>query len=86
MSIKKYKKDRTLVSISRTEIDSNKIQGVILGYSKKLVLLNYIYDFRLDGLMILNRDYISKIGVSKTDKFQKELLIKEGIFERINFK
>ena len=86
MSIKQFKKDKAIVSISRESIDPNRIQGVILGYSKELLLLNYIYDFKLDGLLILRRKDISKIVSSKTDKFQKKLLIKEGVFDGIDFK
>ncbi len=85
MSIKQLKKDRALVSISRESVDQNRIQGVILGYSKELVLLNYIYDFNLDGLMVLRRKEITDITSSKTDIFQKQLLIKEGLFEKIDF-
>lgn len=85
MSIKQFKKDRTLVSISRGSVDPNKIQGVILGYSKELVLLSYIYDFNLDGLIVLRRKEITDISSRKTDIFQKQLLINEGIFEKIDF-
>ena len=86
MSIKQIVKDKALVSISRDLIDPNKIQGVILGFSKELMLICYIYDFNLDGLMILRRNDITDIVSSKTCKFQKSLLEKDGLFGKIDFK
>ncbi len=86
MSINLFKKEKSLVSISRKSIDPNEIQGIILGYSKELLLINYIYDFNLDGLMILRRSDITNIVSSKTCKFQKKLLVAAGIFGNIDFK
>lgn len=86
MSIKQFKKDKMLVSVSRESIDLDTIQGVILGYSKDLLLLNYIYDFNLDGLMVIRRKDITHIDSTKTCAFQKKLLIKEGLFGKIDFK
>ena len=49
----KHQKQRNLVSIRRGEIDGCSIQGFVLGLSENLVLLQYVYDFHLDGLMLL---------------------------------
>lgn len=48
-----FARERKLVSINRDAIDSNSIQGFILGFSDELVVIQYIYDFRLDGPLII---------------------------------
>ncbi|MBK7616652.1 MAG: hypothetical protein IPJ08_20150 [Burkholderiales bacterium] len=73
------------MSIHREEIDSNRIQGFVLASSEELVVLQYVYDFNLDGLMTLSRSDISEIRETKTDKFQTRLLKHEGLLENIPF-
>lgn len=74
-----------LVSIKRKNIDGNKIQGFVLAESSNLILLNYVYDFNLDGLMVLRKSDISSIESTETDKFQTELLKNEGVYSKVNF-
>ncbi len=81
----RHKDNRNLISIERKEIDANRIQGFILGASTNLVLVQYVYDFKLDGLMILRVSDISDLRRSKTDKFQLKLLKDENIYDRVNF-
>lgn len=78
-------KNRQLLSIGREEISENDIQGFLLGYSDSLVLIEYIYDFNVDGLMVLRREDISSIGSSKTDLFQHRILEEEGSVDKIRF-
>ena len=80
-----FSRDRKLVSIRRGDIDENAIQGFILGFSDHLVLIQYVFDFILDGLMVLRRSDITDIKCSATDEFQKELLVVERLFQRIPF-
>ncbi|WP_148289897.1 hypothetical protein [Ideonella sp. B508-1] len=63
----------------------NEIQGFVLESSEDLVVLQYVYDFRLDGLMILSRSDITGVRETKTDKFQTRLLKHEGLFEKVPF-
>lgn len=84
-NLKRMHDDRELVAIRRDEIDDNKIQGFVLCVSNELVLFQYIYDFHLDGLMLLRIRDITDLNVSKTERFQKELLVEEGFFEKIDF-
>jgi hypothetical protein len=84
--LRQLKSRKCLVSIAREDIDKNKIQGFLLAYSDALVLIQYVYDFNLDGLMVLRRSDITKITSRKTDTFQTDLIKKEGIFERVEFK
>ena len=85
INLEKYKNSQQLVSIKRKRIDDEPVQGFLLGYSDKLVLLQYVYDFNLDGLVVIRRSDISKIRSSKTDIFHTQLLKDQGIFEKINF-
>lgn len=73
------------MSIRREGIDPNKIQGFVLAASEELVVLQYVYDFNLDGLMILSRSDISDIQETKTDKFQTKLLKHEGLLGNVPF-
>ena len=75
-----------LVSILRKEeIDLNSIQGFVLASSDQLVVLQYVYDFNLDGLMVLNRSDITAMRPTATDKFQRKLLVKEGVLKAATF-
>ena len=76
---------RELVSIKRERIDRNKIQGFVLDESKDLILIQYVYDFNLDGLMVLRKDDITSLETTDTDKFQTSLLKDENLIEKINF-
>ena len=76
---------RTLISILRDEIDPNSIQGFILASSDQLVVLQYVYDFNLDGLMILSRSEITDVRSTATDKFQRKMLTTEGVMKQIPF-
>lgn len=78
-------RDRKLVSIRRDQIDGNSIQGFILGFSDELLLIQYVYDFRLDGLMVLRTADITAIKCGATDEFQKDLLITEQLFREVDF-
>lgn len=70
---------RNLVSITRASIDPNSIQGFVVGLSENLVALEYVYDFQVDGLLVLRRSDITEVRRSKTDEFQQSLLEQEGI-------
>ena len=79
----KHQKQRNLVSIRRGEIDGCSIQGFVLGLSENLVLLQYVYDFHLDGLMLLRTADITEVRHTKTAQLQKKLLKQEGLLERV---
>lgn len=84
--LSKLKAAKSLVSIRRDEIDDNRIQGFILDYSKELILIQYVYDFNLDGLMVLRLSDITDITSDKTDDFQTQILKEEGIYSKGFFK
>ena len=78
-------KKRDLVSIRRGKIDSNSVQGFVLASSEKLVAIQYLYDFNLDGFLILRLADITEVKCTSTDKFQKALLESEGLLSRVPF-
>ncbi len=81
----KHQKQKNLVSIRRSEIDLNSIQGFVLGHSDELVAIQYVYDFNLDGLMVLRVADITDVKNSATNKFQKKLLDQEGLLAKVLF-
>ena len=83
--IEKYRQERKLVSLKRDSVDDQKIQGFVLGTSEKLVLLQYVFDFYLDGLMVLRTEDISEIVRTKTDSFQQSLMEHEDLLAGIPF-
>lgn len=71
--------DKQLISIRREHIDPNKIQGFKIAESEKLLLIQYIYDFNADGLMVLRKQDITNIETTNTDKFRCNYI---NVYER----
>jgi hypothetical protein len=78
-SLSTQHKNRHLVSVRRTGVDPNSIQGFVVGLSEHLVALEYVHDFQIDGLLVLRRSDITDVRRKKTDEFQQALLKQEGI-------
>jgi len=83
--LNQLKESKTQISISREGIDSFRIRGFLLGFSKSLILIHYVSDIRLDGLMILPLKDITDIQQDKTDVFQTQMLKDEGQYKEIDF-
>ncbi len=83
--LRAFKESRSLVTIKRQNIDRNKIQGFLLDFSDELILIQYVYDFNLDGFMALRISDITSIESTKTDIFQTQLLDDEGLLSNIDF-
>jgi hypothetical protein len=77
--------ERNLVSIYRERIDSNSMEGYVLALSDDLVVLQFVYDFKLDGLMVIRAADISDVRCSETDRFQKKLMSDEGLEQMVPF-
>lgn len=75
--------DKVLASIRREKVDSNKIQGFVLDESDKLLLLRYVYDFNLDGILVLSKEEITELKSTDTDKFQTDMLREEGVLDKV---
>lgn len=77
--------NRDLVNIRREGVADSSFQGVVLDCSESLILVQYVYNFTLDGYMLLRRSDLSEVSCRSTDRFQKELLSREGVFDQIDF-
>jgi hypothetical protein len=84
-SLAEHSLRRDLVSISRDEIDDKSIQGYVLALSAELVVVQFVYDFHLDGLKVLRIADITAVDCSTTDRFHKELLAREGLEQAVPF-
>ncbi|HWB06901.1 MAG TPA: hypothetical protein VG796_28005 [Verrucomicrobiales bacterium] len=84
--LKEFQQRRDLVSIERAGIDAYSIQAFILDFSRELVLLQKIDDFRPDGLLVLRCADISGCKSGATNQFQKTLLQEEGVLEKVDFR
>jgi hypothetical protein len=76
---------RDLITLRRDDIDDAGIQGYVLALSPTLVVLQYVCDFHLDGLMVLRRGDITDVNGSRTDRLQREMLAREGVEQRVPF-
>ena len=83
--VRLHQKKRNYVSIYRSKIDDNAIHGYILAHSDELLVVQYLYDFNLDGLMVLRVADITEIRCSAADEFKKGLLLQEGLEQKVPF-
>lgn len=81
----RHQSERSLVTIRRSGIDEHSIQAFVLGVGERLVALQFVYDFHLDGLMVLRLEDLTAVECSATDRFQRELLAQEGLMQQVPF-
>jgi len=77
--------DRTLISVRRRRIDKAWLQAFPLAVSQRLVLIQYVCDFHIDGFMLLRLRDISDWKIGDTNIFQRQLLQEEGVFDQVQF-
>ena len=83
--IKHYRESRSLVSITREDIDSATLQGFVVDYDSDWIALQYIHDFYLDGYLLLRRKDLTSLNCRATDVFQRHLLEEDGVLNQVNF-
>jgi hypothetical protein len=71
------------VKITREKIDSNVIYCYPLLMSNKLLLIQYLYDFQVDGYMIIRLKDITSIRSDDLERFSESIIKNEGIIENI---
>jgi len=81
----RHLEERNLVSIHREPIDPNSMEGYVLALSDDLVVLQFVYDFNLDGIRVIRAADISDVRCSETNRFQKELMRHEGLEQQVPF-
>jgi hypothetical protein len=78
-SLTTHLKKRQLVSVVRQGVDGYGVQGFVVGVSDTLLALEYVYDFQIDGILILRRSDITDVKRTATDKFQEKLMAAVGL-------
>ena len=78
-SLPTYLKAKSLVSVRRRDVDAYGIQGFLVGLSANLMALEYVYDFQIDGLVVVRRSDVTEVKRTGTDEFQERLLMREDI-------
>jgi hypothetical protein len=81
----KFRKRREFVSIRRAAVDEHPIQAFIVDFSKELVLLQKVYDFCLDGFLLLRRADLTSVKAGSTEQFQRKLLDADGVTDQVDF-
>lgn len=84
-SLDEHAAERRLMYVEREAIDAHRIHGFVLGRSESLLLLHYVCDFRLDGLMVLRLSDVSRVASDRTMAFQTRALKDEGSYDRVDF-
>jgi len=83
--LKKFKKERSLVSIRRKDLITEAFLGFILGFSDDLIFLQYVYDFNLDGFKVIRRSDIEEIKSDEADIFYTQMMKDDGLYQKIDF-
>lgn len=77
---------REMVVIKREHLEHPyNVYGVILGESERLMLVQTVRDFRLDGLMVIAKSDITEIIRNRTERTQTAMLKKMGQWDKIPF-
>lgn len=62
---------------------SENLHGFILAESKKLLALQYVYDFIIDGILILDKRYVYDVESSKSNEYQLKMMQHFGLTNAI---
>ncbi|MEM1013880.1 MAG: hypothetical protein AAGI46_16870 [Planctomycetota bacterium] len=73
-----------LVCIRREAIDQRSMQAFVLAFSESHALTRYVYDFHVDGHLLLRRRDITAVECRRTDQFQRELLVEQDALDAEN--
>lgn len=76
---------RKMVTIEREKFSEGNLYGFILKESKKLLMIRQIFDFRVEGILVINKKEISDCYSSLSNDYQTEMLKEFGIYQTIDF-
>ncbi len=71
------------IKITREKIDLNAIHCYPLLMSDKLLLIQYLYDYEVDGYMIVRLKDITSVRSGDLERFSESIIKNEGIIEDI---
>lgn len=74
-------KERRQVYIERDDIDDEPITLIPLKVSNQLVLVQYLYDFAMDGYKVLCLEDITAIQRGKIEEFHDRIFQEEGMLD-----
>ena len=74
---------KVYLSDNKTDSEITHFEGYIFEQNKKFIIMNDMYDFTYDGLVIVKKSDISEIKHTKNEKFFTKILAKENIKKSI---
>ena len=77
-------KNSNLCTIKRENIDTNPIHGFPVQYDSQFVLVEYEYDFQMDGYKIIRTKDITELRQGTIEEFVENIFAKEGIPHHID--
>ena len=77
-------KERRQVCIERDDIDDEPITAIPLKVSNQLVLIQYLYDFAVDGYKVLCMEDITAIQRGKVEEFHDRIFQEEGMLDAVS--
>ncbi len=77
-------KNTALRKITRDDLDSNAIYGIVLNESKDYLLVAREYDFFIDGYQVLRKEDITSSETNKSNKYVYKILRLEGKLKSID--
>jgi hypothetical protein len=83
--LREHQKKQDLVALAREDIDDQEVHGFIVDFNKKWILIQNEYDFILDGLLLVKREFVTGIKHGDTQKFHKRLFQIEGKISEVGF-
>lgn len=70
-----------IVTIERLKVDPDRLHGVVVGESDRLLLIQREYDFQFDGYIAIRRRDITKSYTSESNQYYAGLMKKEGLWK-----
>ena len=75
--------ERHKIVITRNTIDTALLYGIPLMLDDNMLLIQYIYDYQLDGYMILRIKDITFVRSDERERFSEYILKQEGLYDEI---
>lgn len=71
------------IRVVRKKVDNYPMECIPVVLGEKLVIVQYLYDFQIDGYKVLRIRDITQILAGECERFQEYILKKEGIYDQI---
>ena len=84
--LQKSKRHHDLVTIKRDRFEADRLDAIVIGFSRSVVVVHSFRDFYYDGIILIRRADISSVYFSKTNAVQTRILEDDGVLDSIDFK